>query len=97
MLLWFGGTYLGCIRECAGNTFPFPVGAGNTCRDFLFVGGFLDVLPDQLLYIGGAIIHGGKSCYNIRVGSIVQLNRYHGCIGLHPIPLGLAVCHRITS
>ena len=34
MLLWFRGGYRGGRLGSAGNTFLFPVGAGNTCRDF---------------------------------------------------------------
>lgn len=42
MLLDYGGSWLREYRECAGNTSPVPVGAGNTCRDFLlFVHCFL--------------------------------------------------------
>ena len=93
MLLWFRGCYWGELWECAGNTFPFPVGAGNTCRDFLLFRVAGNVLPDQLLDITAFTIHGGKTCDNVGIGSIVKLDGDDPGIGGIPFPLRFAVCY----
>ena len=64
MLLDLGETGLTSVWECAGNTFPRAVGAGNTCRSFLLG---VDCFCNQIADHSGFVFSFGKKLKQFRV------------------------------